>query len=272
MQCNRCGGQAPEGAAFCPFCGEILNIHNAVPPVMNSPVNGFPPVYYPPRKNNTWMLVVGIIFIVILSVASSFVGRVLPYLLDDTFMSSFDELSSPENVATAYIENFFMNDSPVYDDFNYQTTIDWDSVFADIYANENNIPERDYDMGYDYAERVFDEYCEAVIPDVADMDEIRVESVTVQPYAVIHNYINIFDDYFRPHGLSAVDYISYSDIKSVHEVSLTVTFYNDAGETGEIPVIVNVAEFDGYYDVITDSLFTDSFIVYALSDSDHNGV
>ena len=69
-----------------------------------------------------------------------------------------------------------------------------------------------------------------------------------------------------------MDYISYSDIKSIHEVSLTVTFYNDAGETGEIPVIVNVAEFDGYYDVITDSLFTDSFIVYALSDSDHNGV
>lgn len=272
MQCNRCGGQAPEGAAFCPFCGEILNIQNAVPSSAGPAVNGFPPVYYPPKKKNTWLIVAGIVFLILVNLVGFVLVRILPYVVNDGIISSFDELSGPENVATVYIENFFSNDSPVYDDFNYHTTIDWDSVFADIYANENNIPERDYDMGFDYAERVFDEYCESVIPDVADMGEIRVESVTVQPYTVIHNYINIFDDYFRPHGLSAVDYISYSDIKSIHEVSLTVTFHNEAGETGEIPVIVNVAEFDGYFDVITDSLFTDSFIVYALSDSDHNGV
>ncbi len=276
MFCNRCGGQAPEDAAFCPFCGEILNINNAVPPVvnevppvMNTPVYDAPPVYYPPkRKNNSWMLVVGIIAFVVINILSiaSYLIVLVPFFRDGGLLGGFDELSSPESVATVYLENFFSDDAD-YEDFNYYTTIDWDSVFADMYADKNNLDERDYDMAYEHAEDIFDDYCEKYVPDA--VYTVEVESVTELPYTVIHNHINIFDDYFRPYGLSTVMYVQYSDIHRIHEVSLNVTYHNSAGETGTIPVIVNVAEFDGYYDVITDSLYTDSFIVYALGEYDN---
>ena len=279
MQCSRCGGQAPDDAAFCPFCGEILNIYNAVPPVMNH----MPPVYYPPvKKNRTWLIVVAVVaYVLVINMISSVAGYLLSFvfmgfspeeLFSDSYYDYYD-LSSPEEISEAYLENFFTDMSePDFGDFDYCTSIDWESVFADIYTQEYNLPERDYEQSYAYAEEVFDEFCGLFVPDIAVLSDITVESVTVQPYTVIHSYINIFDDYFRPHGLSAVDYVPYSDIKNIHEVSLTLIFYNESGETAEIPVIVNVAEYDGYYDVITDSLFSDRFMLFALTEYSQGGV
>ena len=270
MQCTRCGGQAADNAAFCPFCGEILNIENSVQPHMHSA----PPVYtIPPRKNNTWMLVVGIIFVVLVNIIAFSSGHLLSEIML-AFSEYSDELSSPESVATAYVNNVLApENSDAYGSFNYHTTIDWDMVFADIYAQKNGSVLPDYDKGYEYAEKVYNDYCKSNLPKITKC-EITVDSVTEMPYTSIHDYIGVFDDYFRTHGLSAVDYIAYSDIKSITEVSLSVTAFNESGESATIPVIVNVAgiaENDSYtvsyYDVLTDSLFTDSFIAFALSEN-----
>lgn len=270
MLCNRCGGQVPENAAFCPFCGEILNIRNAVTPVMNN----IPPVYYPPvKKKKTWLIVVAVVaYVLVINLITSIGSN---YLISSVF-SSFsgdytDELRSPESVAEAYFENFFSEECN-FSNFNFCTSVDWNEVFADICCTENNLPETDYDLGYEYAQTVFDEFCEHYVPAVAELNNVTIDSVTVQPFTVIHKYINIFDDYFRPHGLSSTDYVSYSNIKNIHEVSLTLTFSNKSGETLAIPVIVNVAEYDGYYDVISDSLFSDRFMVFALTEYSQDGV
>ncbi|MBQ3202523.1 MAG: zinc-ribbon domain-containing protein [Clostridia bacterium] len=107
MFCNKCGNPIPDGSAFCPACGNKIEVAPVAPaPVVEAPVAPVQPVYAAPvapqpapKKKPNVLLIVIIAIVAVLAVAAAllFLTDAGKELCDDWFGTSLSDNSDDED-------------------------------------------------------------------------------------------------------------------------------------------------------------------------------
>ena len=277
MKCKECKEIIPDNRKYCPECGALLNnikydIYNTnnYNPVQQNTNYKPSPVYSAPKNAKKSFTNRKEIVIIAIFIAFSIIP-VLFTLFDSTDSEDgfFFENSFPvtpiyeyENRAIDYVQNFFESEeNQSYFDFNYNTTIDWDFLCADLpafsgieNANEN-------------LREFFQVFCQNDIneifrrsEDIEYMEFSRISSSTLSEYE-LDTYVDILNSKLSPYGLTAEDYFDYDGIENIYEVQVAASgMDNDNNTVVEGFYTVIIAESYGFYDVLYDDYFIENFI------------
>ncbi|MBO5934166.1 MAG: zinc ribbon domain-containing protein [Clostridia bacterium] len=266
MNCRKCGAEIIEKCKNCPECGAVLS-NNSDPSKnkrMHCSVN-----------RNVIVIVVVILFAAVIAGVLRNNDKHESESLEKGAEIVADHTVAQE-VAYDYAANILLADIPSdYENFKNTTTIDWDAFFGKL--NENGVFSGDAQVAY---LEFFSENARfESVTDGYSYFKINTVSVTDYPYTEIHKEISLFGKMFRPLSLSAVNYIRFSDIRTLTSVILSVEFYDENDNiiaTEQIDMMV-VAESDEYYSqrnysILYDNFFIEKFITSFYSEEISTGM
>ncbi len=261
MYCKKCGAEIHENCKYCPVCGTAIEN----------------PAISEKSKHQTFLknkyIIVAILIIVMILIALLFRGIIFSVQnktdnleSDDIVKGSvvYADHSVAEDVAYAYVSNILLaGTSSDYESFVSATTIDWTALFVKLNENGNN-----YGTPQEiFRNFIFDNIIFESVYNGYDYFKIETVSITDYPYAELRKNIRMFGKLFRPLSLSAVNYISFSDIRTLNSVVLSVEFYDEsdniiATEQLDITVVAESSEYYStrYYSVLYDNFFMEKFI------------
>lgn len=278
MKCKECKEKIPDNTKYCPECGALLNnikydIYktNTYDPTPQQPDYEVRPKYTAPKttkkdvKKNPVLISIAI-FVIISVIAFSFALfeslESEDYFYEDAVISN-----EYEDRATDYIQNFFETDiRQDYNDFNFNTTIDWDYLCADLpgYSGVEEI--------YDTLNEDFKDFCKTTVNELFPEDlniaymEYNITSSSLLSEYELDTYIEILNSKLSPYGLTAEDYLDYEGIENIYEVEMVVNAiddnYNIISDSQFYHMII--VESYGFFDVLYDDYFIENFLASVM--------
>ena len=271
MKCKECKEIIPDNKKYCPECGALLNknirydIYNTknYDPEPQKTVFQTETDYTPQKKvkkSGSEKRVLGIIVIVI-AVISVFPTLFSLFETADVDNLLFEEVTvynEYQDRAIEYILNFYDSDTGHnYYDFNYNTTIDWDYLCADlpVFSGVENSD--------DAIAEYFKVFCQNET-DSSTENYVSTEYTITDSYTLsefeIYSYFDILNEKLAQYGLDAADYVDYDGIDNIYEVHLDVTGITEKGYSVNTSYQIIVVESYGFFDVLYDDCFIENFL------------
>ena len=271
MKCKECKEIIPDNKKYCPECGALLNNNirydiyntNNYNPVPQKTVFQTETEYTAPqkaKKSGSEKRVLGIIVIVIafISVFPTLISLFETADVDNLLFEEVTVYNEYQDRAIEYIQNFYdSNTGHNYYDFNYSTTIDWDWLCSELPIFS----------GVENTDDAISEYFKIFCQDITDNNNenyVSTEYTITDSYELsefeIYSYFDILNKKLAPYGLDAADYVDYDGIDNIYEVHLNVTGITETGYSVNTSYQIIVVEYYGFFDVLYDDYFIDSFL------------
>ena len=271
MKCKECKEIIPDNKKYCPECGALLNKnirydiyntknYNPVPQKTVLQTDSDYTAQKKVKKSGAEKRVLGIIVIIIavISVFPTLISLFKTADVDNLLYEEVTVYNEYQDRAIEYIQNFYDSDAGHnYYDFNYNTTIDWDWLCTELPIFS----------GVENADDAISEYFKIFCQNTTDSsieNYISTEYTITDSYELsefeIYSYFDILNEKLEPSGLDIADYVDYDGIDNIYEVHLDVTGITETGYSVNTSYQIIIVEYYGFFDVLYDDYFIDSFL------------